>query len=112
MPSKREQYHRMYNFAGDFIYTNMKRTSKTYNVCNEMANDLIADSIKINTLVFIALDLACIGPLYKIFVQNEKELILPVILPFIDPDTEHGFYVNFVCQLVTCLIGMYMWLLL
>ena len=102
----------MYNFAGDFIYTNANTTPKTYNVCNDMANDLIVSSIKIISLVFIALFLGCSGALYKLFVKNEKELIVPVILPFIDPDTEQGFYINFGSQFLSCLLGEHFLLVL
>lgn len=93
----------MYNFAGDFIYASAEIAPK---VCNEMAVDLIIKSSLIITLVFIALMLSCIGPIYKIIAKNEKELIIPVILPFIDPDTEQGFYINFAYQTVPCVVGL------
>lgn len=106
LPSTRKQYHRMYNFAGDFIYTSIETAPENQHVCDKMAIDLIVSSCKIITLIFFAMALSCSGPFYKFIVKNEKELIIPVILPFVDPDTEHGFYINFCCQMVSCAYGL------
>lgn len=71
-----------------------------------MAIDLIVSSCKIITLVFFAMVLSCSGPFYKFIVKNEKDLIIPVILPFVDPDTKHGFYINFCYQIISCVYGI------
>lgn len=105
LPSTRKQYNRMYNFAGDYIYTSIK-TSPENKVCDKMAIDLIVSSFKIMNLIFFAMTLSCSGPFYKLILKNEKELIIPVILPFVDPETEHGFYINFCYQIVSCVYGL------
>lgn len=56
----------------------------------------------------MALFFACSAPIYKTFIKNEKELIVPVILPFNDPETENGFYINYANQGITCGIGVIM----
>lgn len=67
-----------------------------------MANELISSSLKICVLLVISIDLSVGAPLHKLTSGGEKELIIPVILPFIDPDTDFGFYVNIGNQLVIC----------
>lgn len=71
-----------------------------------MAISLLIGSIKIFSLIFLANVFACVGALFKIFVKNEKELIIPVILPFIDPDTDEGFFINFLSLVPSCAIGV------
>lgn len=34
------------------------------------------------------------------------EMTIPVILPFVDPDTKNGFFINLTSQLVTCAFGI------
>lgn len=106
IPSTRNQYLKLYNFAGDYIYATSELSQKNNDICDKMAIQLAIGSIKITILEYIALLLACIFPLYKIFVKNEKELILPVILPFNDPETERGFFMNFISQIVACAYGV------
>lgn len=50
--------------------------------------------------------LTCCAPLYKIFFTDEYEMIIPVVLPFIDPETKYGFYINLGNQLVSCAYGL------
>lgn len=95
----------MYNFAGDFVYVNSESTSHNHRVCDKMANDLLINSMKICALVFLSINLGACAPIYKLTSTDEKEMVIPVILPFVDPDTELGFYLNMVNQFVICLYG-------
>lgn len=105
MPSKRKQYKRLYNFAGEFIYANSGTSSKNHRVCNRMAIYLLSGSIKISLLMLFSVSLCVFPPLYKIFFTEKNEMIIPVILPYIDPDTKKGFYINLANQMVTCVYG-------
>lgn len=78
MPNTRKEYRRLYNFAGHFIYANSKSSLRNHSVCDRMAIDLLFSSLKTNTFV---------------------------ILPFVDPDTENGFYLNLANQLITASFG-------
>lgn len=106
VPSSREQYKRLYNFAGNCLYANSQNSAKTHEVCDKMAIDLLDGTIKITLLIFLSIEITCCAPLYKIFFTEEKEMIIPVILPFVDPDTQNGFYINLANQLVTCVYGV------
>lgn len=96
----------MYNFAGDYIYASSDLSPKNKEVCDKMAISLLSSSIKMFGLEFFALNLACLGPVFKIFIKNEKELIVPAILPFNDPDTDKGYIINFLSELPLCAIGV------
>lgn len=85
IPSSLKQYQHMYNFAGDYIYANNKITPKNNYVCDRMAIHLVTSSSKIISLLFFAAFLACLTPNYKTFVMGETELIVPVIVPFVNP---------------------------
>lgn len=62
-------------------------------------------SIRVNLLMALSLSMTICVPLTRTLFTHEKEMILPVILPFIDPDTEKGFAINYVDQMITCIFG-------
>lgn len=100
-----EQLRRLYNFGADFIYAKHDNSRKNHDVCDDMAIYLIACSIRVNMLIFLSYALAIGAPLYKTLFTDENEMILPVILPFIDPDTQNGFNINYTYQLIICIFG-------
>lgn len=71
-----------------------------------MANDLFKSCIKTNLLVVLSIFLAVGIPIYKFLFTNERELFIPVILPFIDPDTLAGFYINSIHQMFGSIFGL------
>lgn len=95
----------MYNFAADFIYANSDISSTNYNVCNKMAINLIIDSIRINSMVFVSYAMSVCIPIYRIFFMGENDMIYPIILPFIDPESQNGYQINFVYQMIGCVAG-------
>lgn len=105
MPNTRKEYRRLYNFAGHFIYANSKSSLRNHSVCDRMAIDLLFSSLKTNTLLVFSISLSVCVPMYKMFYTDEREMFIPVILPFVDPDTENGFYLNLASQLITASFG-------
>lgn len=105
--SSRKKARSLYNFSGEYIYANTNFTPKNHYVCNRMANELVTSSFKTVLLLHLSLVHGVGAPLYKIFFTNEKETLLPVILPFIDPETKYGFYINLAYQYVSCLCGFF-----
>lgn len=105
MPSTRKQCHNMYNFAGNFIYANSKKSPTNNVVCDKMAIYLLTSSLNINLLVNISTILMICAPLYKKLVLNENELIIKIVLPFIDPETDRGYLYNMISQSITCVFG-------
>lgn len=106
IPSKRNQYRRVYDFGGNFIYGNCGQSSSVhYSVCDQMAINLVTKSLIIALLVTISLGMAACVPLYKFIFTDEREFIIPIILPFIDPNASNGFYINLTNQLIICGLG-------
>lgn len=64
-----------------------------------MAIDLLFSVVRVTLLQLLSLALLTFVSLFKTFFTDDKELMVPVILPFIDPGTRNGFYVNFASQL-------------
>lgn len=106
-PSECEKARSMYNFAGKYIYANNNGSKKYNEICDRMANHLIMTSIKVNLLVLFSYNISVIAPLYKIYFTDEKEMIIPVILPFIDPDSDIGFNINLLSQNITCVCALF-----
>lgn len=109
IPCARKRYRRLYNFGGDFIYAKSQSPSENpskYNiVCDQMAINLVKKSLIIALLVSISLGMAICVPIHKLIFTDEREWILSIILPFIDPTTSNGFYINVSNQLIICALG-------
>lgn len=95
----------MYNFSGDFIHANSKASSKNYDVCDRMAVDLVTSTLKTLGLLLFALFLADCFPMYNNLFKNQKQMIIPIIVPFVDPDTETGYIVNAANEMVFLIFG-------
>lgn len=104
-PAKSSQYRSLYNFGADFIYAKCGTSRKHYIACDKMAIYLITCSITVNLLVLLSYMMAVCVPFTKTLFTDENEMILPVILPFVDPDTENGFIINYTDQVITCIFG-------
>lgn len=92
----------MYSFAGSFIYANFKKTPKNHNVCEQMAVYLLTKSIKIEMLIAFSLFLMYCVPLYNISIRREYDVIIPIILPYLNPKSQIGFCANLANQLMFC----------
>lgn len=103
-PSSCEKLRSIYNFGADYIYAKSELSPSNFNVCNRMAVDLLMSVIKVHSLVLIAFTILVSLPFYK-NLHNEHELIVPIILPFVDPNTQNGFYINMANQMVHLCIG-------
>lgn len=95
----------LYSFGSDYIYAKSHLSTSNHAVCDRMAIDLLKCSIRVNLLVLLSYALAAGAPLYNTLYTDKKEMIIPLILPFIDPNTQHGFAVNYAYQMITCLFG-------
>lgn len=70
-----------------------------------MAINLVTRSLIIGLLVTLSLAMAGFVPIYKLIFTDEHEWIISIILPFIDPTTSNGFYINITNQLLICALG-------
>lgn len=80
---------------------------RNHEVCDKIAINLLTCSIRVNLLVLLSYTLAAGAPLYNTLYTDKKEMIIPVLLPFIDPDTPNGFAVNYAYQMITCIFGSF-----
>lgn len=101
-PSSCERLRNIYNFGADYIYAKNEISSNNFDVCNQMAIDLLKSTIKVNSLVFAAFAILVGLPFYK-NLHNEHELIVPIIIPFV----ENGFRINVANQMVHLCIGSF-----
>lgn len=104
-PSKRVQFRRLYNFGADYIYAKSNSSPKNYDICNRMAIHLITNTSKVITIVLVSFSLMICAPFYKTVFTDDNEMIIPVILPIIDPETTNGFQINFIYQLFSIFCG-------
>lgn len=107
IPRERAQLRHLYNFGADFIYAKSDVSSRNHDVCDKMAIHFMACSIRVNLLVLLSYAFAVVAPLYKTLFTDEKEMMIPIILPFIDPDTQKGFTINYAYQMVTAIFGSF-----
>lgn len=99
-PSSRKHFRHMLNFAGDFIYAISDISPSIHSVCDRLANYLATSTLKV--LMVLALGLVFVGavPLYKFLLYGEREMVIPVILPFVDPETDNGYSINLTNQML------------
>lgn len=104
-PPTRLQLRLLYHFGADYVYSNSDITPKNHAVCDNMAIYLLTCSARVNLMVFLSYLLLICGPLYKNFFTDEPEMPW-IILPFIDPETEMGFLINYVNEMISVLVGL------
>lgn len=105
-PSSCTKLRSLYNFGADYIYAKSEISPSNFRVCNQMATGLLRSTIKVHSLVFAAFTILVGLPFYK-FLHNEHELILPIIMPFVDPNTQNGFRINVANQMIHLCIGSF-----
>lgn len=89
-----------YNFAANHIYSHSDISAEHYKLCDRMTIELLKSAIRVAFLQLFSMSLMALSPLYKILFTDEKELMVPVIIPFVDSDTKNGFYFNLANQLL------------
>lgn len=107
IPCERTKLRYLYNFGPNFIYAKSEVSPRNHDVCDKIAINLLTCSIRVNLLVLLSYTLAAGAPLYNTLYTDKKEMIIPVLLPFIDPDTPNGFAVNYAYQMITCIFGSF-----
>lgn len=85
----------MFSFAGKYIYAKCNSSRSRYNTCNRMADQLIKDSIRTGTMVTLSMMLFVAVPMFLVIFLRQQHMIMPIILPFTDPESDDGFYLNF-----------------
>lgn len=74
-------------------------------VCEESANRLFMGATQDIIVIILSMIIITAIPMYKQTIKREHMPLLPYFLPFIDPDTDFGFYINHVNHLIFGLVG-------
>lgn len=104
-PSTRKQLLNLYDFGGNFLYANSETTPRKRYVCDRMAIYLFTSTVKIVLFLVLSFSFIICAVIYKNVFINEREMMIPVILPLIDPETERGFYINLGSQMISSTFG-------
>lgn len=72
-----------------------------------MAIYLMTCTIRVNLMVFLSYSCLIWAPLYKNLYTDEHEMFFPILLPFTDPETDSGFTINLINQLISVLLGTF-----
>lgn len=65
----------------------------------------VTSTFKVLLVILISFSFIGIVPIYKLIYTDERELIYAVILPFTNPETDMGFIINTINQMISVLIG-------
>lgn len=85
------------HFAANYVYANSDITPKNRAVCDKMAIKLLISAVQVTLLTMFSLGLMAILPLFT----NERPLMVPVVLPFVDFETTRiGYILNFANQVI------------
>lgn len=106
-PPTRVELRRLYHFGAQYVYENSDISPKNRTVCDNMAIYLMTCTIRVNMMVFLSYSFLIWAPLYKNLYTDEHEMMFPIILPFIDPETDTGFTINLISQLISVLLGTF-----
>lgn len=72
-----------------------------------MAIYLMTCTIRVNLMVFLSYSFLIWAPLYQNLYTDEHEMLFPIILPFIDPETDNGFTINIINQMISVMLGTF-----
>lgn len=81
------------------------RTGKLAEILNKRANGLIKNSILVIIVLLISGVLYFIYPLYVFFVDGVRPTPIPILVPFVDPETSHGYLWGIGNQAIIAAVG-------
>lgn len=106
VPSLCKKARYCYNFGAKHMYAHSNNSPKNYEVCDRMATQLLASSLRVSFLTYFSMILNAGAPMHKTLFTDENEWMVPVIVPFTDPDTRNGFLINMGYQLLIAGAGL------
>ena len=89
------------DFGEDTLFAN-QGTGEIGKKMSKQGDVLIKQSISVVIILLIGGTSMVAIPVYEYLFKNGKPLFFPIILPFVDPDTDLGFIVN-ACNGIGCL---------
>lgn len=85
------KFRNLIHFGYKYIYTT-ERCGKFANIMDKRANDLIKNTVRLFLVILIVAFLFIIYPLYLFLSKGERPWPVPIIVPFVDPDTDLGYF--------------------
>lgn len=102
----RHRYRAILTFSGRFIYMDRKPSTEYEFQIDQHAKKLIPYSILVVFLMIVSFSLILIGPIYAHIANGDYASPTGVILPFIDPHTEHGYAINLIIQFASASVTL------
>lgn len=106
VPSQLKRFQNLLLFAGEIIYKDNYEIRKHREISDKSAAHLMSSSIKVLVVVSIGLFCFLMFPLYAYLFMNQRPMIVPIVLPFVDENTDSGYYINIAHQLVSGVVGV------
>lgn len=92
-------------FFGHLHIYPTERTGKYAQIANKRANDLMQNSLVVIIIILIAGVLYLVYPIYEYIVDGVRPMPVPIIVPFVDPDTTWGYLWIIGNQLAIATVG-------
>lgn len=82
-------------------------SEKLHKAHDEAATMMIRASLTILAAITLSSIVYAMYPMYTYFFENAHPMTIPIILPFIDPETNSGYYLNVANQLFISFTGIF-----
>lgn len=101
-----KRFQRLLRFSEKHIYNNFHISKGIYEVSDQCAIDLLIGAIKLESLIVVSISTFSVLPMYSLLVKKEYDLPVPIVLPFTEPETPRGFWMNMPHQMMYCVFGL------
>lgn len=91
---------------GLYAYRNSHISANIHKICDDWAIALLTNVILKEIILIICGGFYVAAPMYKNLFEHEHVMIYAAILPFTDPTTDRGFYINFAHQSILLLVAI------
>lgn len=102
-----DTYQSLIFFGGKYIYPLHDKNAKLHEAYDEAAIMLIRTSLTIFTAILLSTIGFAVYPLYTYIFENAHPMMIPIILPLTDPETNFGYYLNVSNQLFISFTGIF-----
>lgn len=106
MPRFFRRFKKFIFFGEDFLYDYRGNDAKAIERLNEAAGDLL----KVSLTGFVAVIFSSLTyvayPLYTYLFEDTRPMLIPIVLPFLEPEEGIGYYLNILNQFAISLTGV------
>lgn len=102
----RYKINNLLNFGGKYIYMDNDQTFELRGVQIKMIDRLIRNIVIVSLMIVLAIGMFGMNTAYLIIFKGARITFLGTELPFVDIDSEVGFWLNIFIQTMTAAVGM------